>query len=121
MLIGLVLLMLAVAQVHAAELSSSARMEIDALLNRLGTSECRFYRNGTWYSGAKARDHMQVKLDYLIKKGVLSNAEDFIDQAGTKSMLSGKPYKVQCPDRDAQPSAVWFSKELRDIREEHSQ
>lgn len=96
-------------------------MEIDALLNRLGTSECRFYRNGTWYTAPKARDHMQTKLDYLVKKGDITSAEDFIDKAGTKSMLSGKPYKVSCPNQEEEPSAAWFSSELRLVRSEHSQ
>ncbi|HYV85426.1 MAG TPA: DUF5329 domain-containing protein [Patescibacteria group bacterium] len=105
------------AATHATELSSSARIEIDGLLSRLGTSECRFYRNGTWYPASKARDHMQVKLDYLVKKGDIASAEDFIEKAGTKSLLSNKPYKVSCPSQDEQPSAVWFSTELRKIRE----
>lgn len=116
--IGLVLLMLAAAPAHAAELSSSARTEIDALLNRLGTSECRFYRNGSWYSGSKARDHLQMKLKYLLKKGLITSAEEFIEKAGTESSFSGKPYKVQCSNEEEQPSAVWFVSELRQIRKE---
>jgi hypothetical protein len=122
--IGLVLLLLSTllllsAPTHAADLSPSARMEIDALLTRLGTSDCRFYRNGSWYDASKARDHMQAKLDYLVKKGTIASTEDFIEKVGTKSMLSGKPYKVSCPQQDEQPSAAWFSSELRQIREKH--
>jgi len=113
--------MLAAAPAHAAELSSSAKTEIDRLLDRLGTSECEFYRNGSWYSGPEARHHLQMKLKYLVKKGLITNAEEFIEKAGTKSSFSGQPYKVRCPNQQEQPSAVWLGDELRHIREEHSQ
>jgi len=119
-LIGLVLLMLAVAPAHAAELSSSAKTEIDALLNGLGTSKCQFYRNGSWHSGSEARDHLQMKLEYLVEKGLITNSEEFIEKAGTESSLSGQPYKVSCPNQKEQPSAVWLRSELRKIRQKDS-
>ena len=74
-LIGLVLLLLA-APADAAELSSSAQTEIDALLNRLGASKCQFYRNGSWHSGSEARDHLQMKFDYLVEKGLITDSEE---------------------------------------------
>jgi hypothetical protein len=116
-LIGLVLLMLAAAPAHAAELSSSAKAEIDALLNRLGTSNCQFYRNGSWHSGSEARDHLQMKLEYLVEKGLITDSEEFIKEAGTKSSISGQPYKVRCPNQTEQPSAVWLDSELHKMRQ----
>ena len=116
-LIGLVLLMLAAVPAHAAELSPSAQTEIDALLNRLGTSKCQFYRNGSWHSGVEARDHLQMKLEYLVEKGLITDSEEFIEKAGTESSLSGQPYKVRCPNQEDQPSAVWLRSELRTIRQ----
>jgi hypothetical protein len=113
--------MLAAAPAHATGLSSSAKTEIDALLTRLGASECQFNRNGSWYSASKARDHMQTKLNDLIKKGRITSAEDFIEQAASRSSFSGKPYMVLCPSQDEVPSAVWLGDELRKIREGHSQ
>jgi hypothetical protein len=119
-LIGLVLLLLAAAAAHAAELSSAAQKEIDALLDRLGTSKCQFYRNGSWHSGSEARDHLQMKLEYLVDKGLITDSEEFIEGAGTKSSMSGQPYKVRCPNQEEQPSAVWLGSELRKIRQQHS-
>lgn len=119
-LIGLVLLMLAAAAAHAAELPSSAKTEIDALLNRLETSKCQFYRNGSWHSGSEARDHLQMKLEYLVEKGLITDSEEFIEGAGTKSSISGQPYKVRCPNQTEQPSAVWLGSELRKIRQKDS-
>src|SRR5882724_3330963 len=91
--------MLAAAPAHAAELSSSAKAEIDALLSGLGTSSCQFYRNGSWHSGSEAKDHLQMKLEYLVARGLITDSEDFIEKAGTKSSLSGRPYKVRCPNQ----------------------
>lgn len=119
-LFGLVLLMLAAAPAHAAELSSSAKTEIDALLSGLGTSSCQFYRNGSWHSGSEAKDHLQMKLEYLVARGLITDSEDFIEKAGTKSSVSGRPYKVRCPNQPAEPSAVWLGSELRRIRQKDS-
>ena len=120
MLIGLVFLMLAAAPAHAAELSSSAKTEIDSLLNRLGASNCQFYRNGSWHSGSEARDHLQMKLEYLVEKGRITDSETFTEEAGTKSSMSGQPYKVRCPNQKEEPSAVWLGSELRKIRQKDS-
>ena len=119
-LIGLVLLLIAAAPAHAAELSSSAQKEIEALLDRLGTSTCQFYRNGSWHSGVEARDHLQMKLEYLVEKGLVTDSEEFIAKAGTESSMSGRPYKVRCPNQEEQPSAVWLGSELRKIRQKDS-
>src|SRR5467141_3542173 len=119
-LIGLVLLLLPAAAAHAAELSSAVQAEIDALLNRLGTSKCQFYRNGSWHSGSEARDHLQMKLEYLVEKGLITDSEEFIEKAGTESSMSGQPYKVRCPNQEEQPSAVWLGSELRKIRQKDS-
>src|SRR5258705_4460288 len=119
-LFGLVLLMLTAASAHAAELSSSAKTEIDALLSGLGTSSCQFYRNGSWHGGSEARDHLQMKLEYLVEKGLITDSEEFIEEAGTKSSISGQPYKVRCPNQTEQPSAVWLGSELRKIRQKDS-
>src|SRR3989442_6827239 len=104
-LIGLVLLLFAAVPAHAAVLSSSAQAEIDALLNRLGTSKCQFYRNGSWHSGSEARDHLQMKLDYLVEKGLITDSEEFIEKAGTEGRISGQPYKRGCPNQQSQPTA----------------
>ena len=115
--IGLALLTLAATLAHAGELSSKTKNEIDALLSKLGTSECRFFRNGSWHTGSEAKNHLQMKLDYFVKKGGISSAEDFIEKAATKSNSSGKPYLVRCPNQTEQPCSVWLGNALRKFRE----
>jgi len=101
---------------RSAELPHSALWEIDRLLGSLGGSNCRFYRNGTWYSAVDAQAHLTKKYEYLRKKKLLGSAEDFITGAGTESSRSGQPYQVQCGQEDAVPSAAWLQAELRRLR-----
>ena len=108
-LIGLVLLLFAAVPAHAAVLSSSAQAEIDALLNRLGTSKCQFYRNGSWHSGSEARDHLQMKLDYLVEKGLITDSEEFIEKSGhgEQHQRAAIQSAVPKPTRPAQCRLAW--------------
>jgi hypothetical protein len=45
------------------------------------------------------------------------SAEDFIRMAGSESSMSGKPYRVACPDEPEVDSQVWLEAALRRIRE----
>jgi hypothetical protein len=76
----------------------TAREEIITLMSRLQTSGCQFYRNGTWYSDAtKAKEHLQRKLDYFEKQNTLpATTEQLIRLGGSKSTMTGEPYKVKC-------------------------
>lgn len=106
---------------YSAELSPSTRQEVNALLENLGASECRFFRNDTWHTGAAARDHLKKKYDYLVKKGLVAKTEDFIAHAATKSSVTGETYKVQCPGHDAELSGSWLMYELERIRKTQTQ
>ena len=101
---------------HSAGLSQSAQLEIDQLLGALGSSNCGFNRNGTWYTASDAQAHLTKKYEYLRKKKLLESAEDFIAKGGTESSRSGQPYQVQCGQEDAVPSAVWLQDALRRLR-----
>lgn len=106
---------------YSAELSPSTREEVNALLENLGASECRFYRNEAWYNGAAARDHLKRKYNYLVKKGLIAKTEDFIAHAATKSSVTGEAYKVQCPGHEAELSGIWLMDELARIRKPQTQ
>ena len=94
----------------------ATRAEIDHLLYFLEHSECRFFRNGTWYTVVEARDHLGKKYDYLVKKGMITTAEDFIVKGASESSASGRPYQVQCGDSQPVPSARWLGDELARYR-----
>ncbi len=113
--------LLASVGVAAAEPNASTRAEIDHLLQHLATSKCEFYRNGSWYNGADARAHLEQKYHYLLNRGKISKAEDFIKDAATESSMSGKPYQVRCANAMPVPSAEWLTTELRRYRQQQPQ
>jgi hypothetical protein len=101
---------------YAADISSTAEREIVTLLEALGTPECRFYRNGSWYSASDAQTHLTRKYEYLRYKKLLESSEDFILKGGTKSSRSGEPYQVQCGNEGSVPSSEWLGAVLHRLR-----
>ena len=112
----LVTLATAASPTFAADLPATSRAEIDALLNRLGTSGCQFNRNGSWYSSAEAKAHLAKKLNYLVEKKKLDGTEQFIKLAASSSSMSGTPYQVRCGDSQPVASQTWLTTELQTIR-----
>jgi hypothetical protein len=104
------------AVLHAAELSATAVKEVAQLLERIEASNCAFMRNGSWYTSAEARKHLQRKLDYMVERKMLGSAEQFITDTASASSWSGKPYMVRCGSAEPMPSAAWLNAELRRIR-----
>jgi hypothetical protein len=52
----------------------------------------------------------------MLKKGLVTNTESFIEGAASESSASGKPYSVKCGDSAAVPSATWLRDELERFR-----
>jgi len=105
----------AVAATGAATPSAAARAEISRLLEFVERSDCSFNRNGTWYDGKAAREHLEQKERYLAERGRIGSAEDFIEQAATRSSMTGQPYTVRCGAATTH-SADWLRSELARIR-----
>lgn len=101
---------------YAAPLSAGTKEELNQLLARLEKSGCQFNRNGSWYSGAEAKAHLQRKFDHVEKKTPAKTTEEFIDLAASKSSSSGEAYQVKCPDQAAVPSANWLLGQLKTLR-----
>jgi hypothetical protein len=100
----------------AAELPVTSQAEIEGLLSTLGSSECQFYRNGSWHNGGEAESHLRMKYEALRRRGSLHSTEEFIEGAATKSSLSGEPYAVKCSNEPPQPSAAWLGAKLKVLR-----
>ncbi len=111
----LVLFFVGVVQAGAA-LDTVAQREVDYLLTRLEISDCRFFRNGKWYDAARARQHLEKKLAWLVKRDLVDSAEQFIERAATQSSRSGEPYLMQCADAPAVPSFAWLTDQLARYR-----
>lgn len=98
-----------------AGLDAQGQREVAALLSFVGQSHCSFIRNGKSYSGADAKNHLELKLNYLLERDKVNSAEEFIDRAGTVSSFSDRPYLVNCGGAD-RPSADWLKEELQLLR-----
>ena len=100
----------------AAPLPPAARVEVESLMQRLQSSGCQFMRNGSWYSGSEARDHLLQKLDYLERKDLVHSSEQFIALGASESSMSGKPYLVRCGSAAPVQSKAWLTAELQALR-----
>ena len=105
----------------SAEPDAVTRAEVAHLLKYLETSACQFQRNGSWYPAARAASHLNQKYEYMLRKGLVTNTESFIERAASESSASGKPYSVKCGTAAAVPSAVWLRDELRRFRTKKEQ
>jgi Family of unknown function (DUF5329) len=96
--------------------SEHTKTEIGHLFNYLKSSGCKFNRNGKWYAAEAASKHLQTKYDYLVKEGLITSSESFVELGATESSTSGKPYLVQCAGSAPVESATWFTAELSRLR-----
>lgn len=97
--------------------ADSTTDEIAHLLTVLRESPCTFIRNGSDYDGAAAVEHVEAK--YLHFKREIKTAEDFIDRAATKSLLTGTPYQVRCDGAPTIGAAEWLHAQLQSYRAQH--
>ncbi len=95
----------------AAQSESAAAIEY--LLDSVAASDLQFMRNGKAHTGAEAAEHMRRKYKHFDDR--IQSADDFIDLAATKSMLSGKKYTVRTADVEM-ATADWLRAVLADYR-----
>ena len=95
----------------AAQPESAAAIEY--LLGSVAASDLQFMRNGKAHAGAEAAEHMRRKYKHFEDR--IQSADDFIDLAATKSMLSGKKYTVRTAVGEM-ATADWLHAVLADYR-----
>lgn len=89
--------------------------EIEALIARVEHARgVVFIRNGREYSAGKAAAHLRRKRDAA--RGRIRTPEQFIEHLGTRSSITGKPYRVRLPDGRTLDSAAWLQQLLREVR-----
>lgn len=109
-------LVFASALVFAAQPTPAAKQEVAHLLDFVTRSGCQFNRNGSWHEPAQAAEHLSQKYEYLLKRGLVVSAEDFIARAASESSMTGKPYLVRCSSGAPLHSAAWLQTELARYR-----
>jgi hypothetical protein len=108
-----------IAAAHAAP-TPTAKTEIEYLLSSVASSDCRFYRNGTWYDAKSAAAHLRYKYENLVAKELIRDTDDFIDRAATKSSLSGRDYAIKCEGTAQVSSRQWLTNLLVSYRATHA-
>jgi len=99
----------------AGSVLAGTQEEIDHLLDFVRNTSCNYDRNGTIHDGPEARNHINMKYEHHKEK--VKTTEDFIKYSATKSMMSGKKYKIRCPDSEAVFASDWLLDELKTFRE----
>ena len=105
------LIVLVVPAIASAEDSDTA---IQYLLDYVRHSDIVFIRNDKAHTSTEAAAHMQKKYAYY--KDVIKTPEDFIRYAGTKSMISGRPYRVKTKTGEVMLNSTWLKSVLREYR-----
>ena len=98
---------------EAAAGSETSAETIEYLLAYVARSKLTFIRNGQERDSGAAAAHMRRKYEYF--RASIATPEDFIEQAASKSLLSGRPYLVRLPGGRETPVGAW----LRDVLEKH--
>jgi hypothetical protein len=88
--------------------SATVQAEVGFLLQHIEESGCEFYRNGIWYDGRRARDHLSAKYQYLANRDQISTTVEFIERAATRSSISGIPYQIRCQGSAPVESNPWL-------------
>jgi len=91
------------------------KRRIEFLISSVEQMDATFIRNSTEYSADQAAKHLQTKLKYVVSKADLNTftAEDFIEQAASKSSLTGKAYQIQFKTGEIVAARDWLLHQLQ--------
>lgn len=94
---------------------------VDSLIRETRNSSATFIRNSKVHTAEEAAEHLRKKYEHFLKKGKIKTPEDFIKYAGTKSLISGKPYMLMLKDGTEIENAKWLTARLSEIRKTSEQ
>ena len=97
-----------------SDIPTNQTKEVNHLMQFVENSGCTINRNGKEYSGEKGLSHIKRKYKYY--RDDISNTEDFIKYAATKSTMSGEYYTTKCPGQEVVNTNDWLIEELRRYR-----
>ncbi len=81
--------------------------QISQLLLAIEVSNCQFVRNGKTHTPADSIAHIRNK--YAHFKDDIDSMDKFIELSASKSLISGRPYQVQCGTSEPELSSVWLT------------
>jgi hypothetical protein len=83
---------------------------IQHLISYVSGSDLTFVRNASEYTPTEAAEHMLKKYRHF--RDDIETPEDFIELCATRSLLSGKPYRVIDRQGNALRTSDWLMAEL---------
>jgi hypothetical protein len=86
--------------------AADEQVKIDALLARVAAAEVTFLRNGREYTAAQAAEHLRRK--YNARGPKVTTVRGFIEQIGSRSSTTGKPYRVKMPEGMTMTAGDWL-------------
>ncbi len=107
-------LLLTSAAALAGERSIQTEQEIAFLLEHVRTSELVFIRNGKDHDAEAAYDHMMAKFNHFDRK--IDSAETFIEYSASRSLLSGRAYRIRLPDGSEPEAGTYLMDQLNQYR-----
>jgi hypothetical protein len=86
---------------------------ISRLLLAIETSNCQFVRNGKTYTATDSIAHIRKKHRHF--KDDIDSIDRFIELSASRSLISGRPYQVQCGSSEPELSSAWLSKKAIEL------
>ncbi|MDE1464634.1 DUF5329 family protein [Spartinivicinus poritis] len=102
------------ALVSPTQASEQLANEVSYLKQQVKDTHCRFLYNGKLYQPAAMLDYIERK--HGLFKDDISNAEEFIVLAASRSAKTGQPLKIQCPGKPAMKTKGWLLDKLQTYR-----
>lgn len=107
-----------------AEEGSQNKIEeqkIEFLLERVEKSGATFIRNGDEHPAAKAKEHLEHKMNMARKMfwffgpSKAISAREFIDKIAAKSSTSGKEYHIRTKEGKTYTTKEWLDMQLKEF------
>ena len=98
--------------------AAQAHAEIAYLLDFVAASGCEFYRNGSTYDAVRAAAHLKEKYEALRLTAQRATAEAFIENAASRSSMTGRAYEVGCPGKPRTTTTAWLRGALARYRQD---
>ena len=111
-----VILLFAGTQSMAGDHSLDASIQF--LLTRVSQSGYVFIRNGKEHNSRDAAKHMRRKYEHFVDE--IETPEQFIERAATKSMITGRRYRIRLTDGTEMDTSDWLLEELASLRSDES-
>jgi hypothetical protein len=103
----------------AVAVAFTEAQKIDRLIAKVESLEgARFIRNGAEHSPADAAKHLREKRDYAGDQ--LKTADQFIEQIGSRSSLSGEDYTIKYTDGRVVKAGEFLRDELKKLSPKES-